>query len=156
MSDKAQKDISKLKVAIIGIGFVIGLALLAFGGGGNSSKSEIKKDDADMYRQTLENKLEVLCEAMTGSEVEVFVSLEEGFSYSYALDSRGGVVTVGSGSSEKALVESVFMPEVSGVGVVCLGGGYDENGLVELISSSLGIGANKIFITDAKKIAGQS
>lgn len=155
MSDKTQKDISKWKVAIIGIGFVIGLAMLAFGGGG-SEKSEIKKEGAGEYRETLEVKLEALCEAMTGGDVEVFVSLEDGFSYSYALDSRGGVVTVGSGSSEEALVESVIMPRISGVGVVCAKGDFDEKRLLELISSSLGIGTNKIFITDAKKIAGQS
>lgn len=155
MSDKTQKDISKLKVAIIGIGFVIGLALLAFGGG-RTEKSEIKKDDAGEYREALEDKLEALCEAMTGGNVEVFVSLEDGFFYSYALDSRGGVVTVGSGSSETALVESVFMPSVSGVGVVCSGGDFDEKRLMELISSSLGIGTNKIFIADTKKMVGQS
>lgn len=155
MAEKAQKDISKWKVAIIGIGFVIGIAMLFFGGG-DSQKSEIKKDGINDYRETLEVKLEVLCEAMTGGDVEVFVSLEEGFSYSYALDSRGGVVTVGSGSSEEALVESVAMPRIAGVGVVCVNGDFEEKRLLELISSSLGVGTNKIFITDTKKITGQS
>jgi len=153
MADKAQKDMAKWKVAIIGIGFVIGVAMLAFGGGGE--KSEVKKDLASEYRATVEAELEELCEAMTGGEVKVFVSLEDGFSYSYALDSRGGVVTVGSGSSEEALVESVRAPVIAGVGVVC-DGNADRSRLVELISSSLGIGTNKIFVTDVKKIAGQS
>lgn len=149
MAEKTQKDISKMKVAIIGIGFVIGVAMLFFGGG-ETQKNEIKKEGIDEYREAVETKLEVLCEAAIGGDVEVFVSFEDGFFYSYALDSRGGVVTVGSGSSEEALVESVSMPSVSGVGVVC-GSSYDEGVLLELISSALGIGKNKIFITQAKK-----
>lgn len=149
-----QKNISKWKIAIIGVGFVIGLAMLVFGGGGE--KVEVNEDSADVYREMLEVNLEALCEAMSGSDVEVFVSLEGGFSYSYALDSRGGVVTVGSGSSETALVESTQMPRISGVGVVCDTDGVDKGRLIELISSSLGIGTNKIFIAEAKKTAGQS
>ena len=155
MSDKTQKDISKWKVAIIGIGFVIGIAMLIFGGS-DGVKEEIPKDSIDVYMTSVEERLEDLCEAVTGGEVRAFVSYEGGFSYSYALDSRGGVITVGSGSAKEAVVESVSMPEISGVGIVCRGGSYNEGELLELVSSSLGIGKNKIFITCAKKSAGQS
>ena len=144
-----KEDISKWKVAIIGIGFVLGVAMLVFGGRGNGGE-EVKGDSLEEYRLCVESELVELCSAVTGSEVSVFVCFEGGFSYGYALDSRGGVVTVGSGNSERALVESVTMPRVSGVGIVYRGVGR-EGELLELVSSSLGIGKNKIFITDAKK-----
>ena len=154
---KERKDMSKWRVAIIGIGFVIGAALLLFGGGGDKSE-EVVRDTATAYRAELEEGLESLCERLTGGEVEVFVSLESGFSYSYALDSRGGVVTVGSGSSEKALVEKELAPSVSGVGVVCSSAlsAEREKELMELVSSALGIGKNKIFIIGAKKTVNKS
>lgn len=158
MSEKAKKDISKWKVVIIGIGFVIGVVMLIFGGRGGDSKAEPQDNGIESYRAALESELESLCEAMTGGDVEVFVTLDGGFSYSYALDSRGGVVTVGSGSSESALVESVLMPAISGVGIVYSGveSSERERALLELVSSSLGVGANKIFIIGTKKSAGQS
>ena len=155
MSDKTQKDISKWKVAIIGIGFVIGVAMLIFGGTGGE-KEEMIQDSTAVYMSSVEERLEDLCEAVTGGAVRALVSYEGGFSYSYALDSRGGVVTVGSGSSKEAVVESVSMPKISGVGIVCRGGRYDESEILELVSSALGIGKNKIFITCAKKSAGES
>ena len=156
MSDKIKKDISKQKVAIIGIGFVIGVAMLIFGGNAEPKKNETRDDSLEEYREMVEEKLEALCEAMTGCEAEVFVMLEEGFSYVYALDSRGGVITVGSTGSKEAVIETVLMPRVSGVGVVCEEKGFDEAGLLDLISSSLGIGKNKIFIADRKKSFAQS
>ena len=151
------KDTAKWRVAIIGIGFVIGVALLLFGGGAEE-KSAPMSDSAESYRASLEEKLELLCESFTGGEVSVFVSLEGGFSYSYAPDSRGGVVTVGSGSSESALVESTEMPRVAGVGVVYSGAENArlEGELLGLVSSSLGVGTNKIFIISSKKSAGLS
>lgn len=147
-----KKDTAKWRVAIIGIGFVLGVTLLLFGGGG-TSKEESKIDSTEAYRATLETELEALCEAMVGADVEVFVSLEGGFSYRYALDSRGGVVTVGSGSSESALIENTSMPTVLGVGVVYSGtqSAALEERLSKLLTSALGIGANKIFIIGSKK-----
>ena len=147
-----KKDTAKWRVAIIGIGFVLGVALLLFGGGGSSGE-EPKIDGTESYRAALEDELEALCEAMVGADVQVFVSLESGFSYNYALDSRGGVVTVGSGSSESALIENTFMPAVSGVGVVysCAQSAVLEERLSSLLSSALGIGTNKIFIIGSKK-----
>ena len=145
----AQKETAKWKVAIIGIGFVLGVAMLIFGGRGNEGE-EVKADSADEYRLLIESGLEELCSAVTGSEVKVFVSFEEGYSYAYALDSRGGVVTVGSGNSERAIVESVAMPKIGGVGIVYRGTA-NEGELLELVSSALGIGKNKIFIVGAKK-----
>ncbi len=155
--EKGKKDVSKWRVAIIGIGFVLGAALLLLGGNDKTAE-KVKPDAAAEYRTELEAGLESLCRKMTGGEVEIFVSLEGGYSYTYALDSRGGVVTVGSGSSEKALVEDTFMPKISGVGVVCSGsvGSEVENSLTELISSALGVGKNKIFIIGSKKSAGGS
>lgn len=149
-----KKDTTKWRVAIIGIGFVIGVALLLFGTGG-TPKAEKQVDNTSEYRLALESELEALCKSMVGADVQVFISLEGGFSYSYALDSRGGVVTIGSGSSESALIEDTYMPTVSGVGVVYSGphSAVTEEKLSELVSSALGIGKNKIFIIGAKKSA---
>ena len=157
MGDKTRKDIGKTGAAIIGIGFVLGILLLIFGSSGGK-KEAVKAESIDEYRDVVERELVTLCENMLGERVEVFVSLESGYSYSYALDSRGGVMTVGSGSSENALVERVDMPRVSGVGVVYFGEHSPEieRNLLGLISSSLGIGTNKIFIMGAKKPPTQS
>lgn len=147
-----KKEIGRSRVAIIGVGFVLGVLLLFFGGGKNE-KQQVRSDDAAQYRILVESEITELCEDMLGERAEVFISLGSGYSYSYALDSRGGVMTVGSGSSESALVERVDMPEISGVGVVYYGEQTPEieRRLVELISSSLGVGSNKIFIIGAKK-----
>ena len=106
MAEKGKKDIGKTRVAIVGVGFVLGVLLLVFGAGGGE-KTQVKADDAAEYRSVVEKELVALCENMLGEKVDVFVSLESGYGYSYALDSRGGVMTVGSGSSESALVERV-------------------------------------------------
>ena len=149
MSEKNPKDITKSKVAVIGIGLIIGIALLLFGG---ETPKEEKSESAEDYRAAIEASLERICQSAAGGEVRVFVSIDEGYSYVYADDGRGGVVSVGSGSNEYALVERVFMPKISGVGAVYFGT-KDlalESKLTELISSSLGIGKNKIFIIESK------
>ena len=147
-----KKDTAKWRVAIIGIGFVIGVALLLAGGTG-TEKEKIDTDSTEAYRLSLEAELEELCEALVGEEVKVFLSLEGGFSYVYAPDQRGGIVTVGSGSSEKAIIERSCAPKVSGVGVVYFKERSPnlEGELSGLISSALGVGTNKIFIIASKK-----
>lgn len=147
-----KKDTAKWRVAIIGIGFVIGVALLLAGGSGEKTE-EVSTYSDQAYRLSLESELEELCEALVGGDVKVFLSLEGGFSYVYAPDQRGGIVTVGSGSSEKAIIESSRAPLVSGVGVVYFKEKSPilESELADLISSALGIGANKIFIIASKK-----
>ena len=152
-----KKEIGRSRVAIIGVGFVLGVLLLLFGGGENE-KRQVVSGDAAQYRSLVESEITELCENMLGERADVFISLGSGYGYSYALDSRGGVMTVGSGSSESALVERVDMPEISGVGVVYFGEQTPEieRRLVELISSSLGVGSNKIFIIGAKKPTSQS
>ena len=150
-----KKDAAKGRVLVIGIGFVIGVALLLAGGQGGESP-EITDDNAEAYRISLESELEALCEALADGEVKVFLSLEGGYTYTYAPDGRGGIVTVGSGSSEKAIIEGSFAPKVSGVGVVYFGAKSPalEGELTELVSSALGVGKNKIFIIASKKMQG--
>lgn len=150
MSDKIQKDISKKrKLIVVCLGFVIGIALLIFSGG-ESRAPENEENEFDVYAAEISKSLEELCKSLLECDVNVFVSFESGFAYNYALDSRGGVVTVGSGSSETALISSVTMPKIAGVGIVYGGNLNDESEILELISSALGIGKNKIYITCAK------
>ena len=148
-----KKDNAKWRVAIICIGLIVGIALLALGGEG--AKSDVKTDSAEEYRAMLESELCGICSELAGTEVWVFVSLAGGYSYSYALDSRGGVLTVGNGSGESAVVEGSRSPAVAGVGIVYRGAQNTEleSRLTELDSSSLGIGSNKIFAVSSKKSA---
>jgi stage III sporulation protein AG len=57
---------------------------------------------------------------------------------------------VGSGSGERAVVASVRAPEISGVGIVCAGADDPKvaEELCELVSAALGIGSNRIYVTD--------
>ena len=91
-----------------------------------------------------------------------FVTLEGDFSYVYATDSdsaeKEGVteqkveyVTVGSGSSEPTVLLTRTLPAIKGIGVVCRGGG-DANvrrELITLLSTTFGIGSNKIYVAEA-------
>ena len=153
---ESKRGNAKWRIMILGLGLLVGVALLILGGDG--AKGEVRVDAAEEYRIMLEGELGRLCSQLIGTEVSVFVSLEGGYSYSYALDSRGGVLTVGSGGGESAVVESSKSPVVSGVGIVynCEQSAYLDGRLTELVSSALGIGCNKIFAVGSKKSALQS
>ena len=80
------------------------------------------------------------------------VTLSGGYEYVYARDGDGDCVTVGSGSSERAVVEEVCAPRIVGVGVVCAGAEDPlvRQQLVELVCSSLNVAANRIVVTAGK------
>lgn len=146
MIEKLKKN-NKLKFALTGLLLLVGICLLLV-----PTKQEDTKESSDelsLYREEVERKLEAICHSVCGGG-EVVVTFSSGFEYVYATDSRGSVVTVGSGSSEHPVIESTVFPEISGVGVVCGRGisAGEKSELICLISTSLGIGTNKIFIIE--------
>lgn len=145
----------KMAVAVIGVTLGVVLMFLGSFGGFGSSESSSDTDvlSAEDYRAQVEERIRTLCSAVRGAgEVQVFVTLSGGYEYVYSQDEKGECVTVGSGSSERAVVESVRSPEIMGVGIVCAGARDPavKQALTELVSSALGIGTNRIVVAEGK------
>ena len=83
------------------------------------------------------------------SHVEVAVTLGSGTRVAYATNEKGELETVGSGSAQKPVYRTVEPPLVAGVGVVRRGGNdpHVQSALTELLSTTLGIPANRVFVT---------
>lgn len=143
---------------LIVVGALAGVFLLVLGSnvGSGEEKAETQAceqetlDDLLAYQKTLEGELAALCDAVAGvSHVEVAVTLGSGTRVVYATDGQGEIETVGSGSAQKAVYRTVEPPLVAGVGIVCRGGDnpHVQNALMELVSTTLGIPSNKVFVT---------
>ena len=143
--------------ALVALG-VLGIFLLLFAGvregGGDSTAagedSTAEREALAAYEAELEKELELFCESAAGvSDVHVMVSFSEGFCRRYVRDENGKPITVGSGSSARALEEGTVPPAVSGVGIVCRRGNDPavQKTLTELISTALGIPSNRVFVT---------
>lgn len=161
------EKITKKRLVPIIIG-VIGVALILlpgiFGDKENTTAAE-HNDEADTleYAKTLEEKITSICEACCGvSNVKVMVTLDGGFDYEYAKNIEVGngsygndrseeYLVIGQGSNQRCVLICKRQPAIAGVGIVCRGGGSDavKNELLTLISAALGIGASKIYITEA-------
>ena len=144
--------------AVAVIGLVLGVMLMLFGSfGGISNDGGGEREEslsAEVYRAQVEKRIGDLCSAVRGvGQLRVFVSVSGGYEYVYSVNQRGECVTVGSGSSERAVVEEVRSPEIVGVGIVCAGGGDPavKNALIQLVSSSLGIGANRVVVMEGNE-----
>ena len=154
MSQEQKNNDKVRKTVLAAVGLCLGVALLLFGGlGGTAEVAPTENADAssaEQYRATVEATLASLCSEVSGAgKVSVFVTLSGGYEYVYAVDGRGACVTVGSGSSERAVVEVVRAPEVRGVGIVCEGASDPRvaQTLNDLVCAALGIGSNRVFIT---------
>ena len=137
-------------------GALLGVLLLLLGGmGAKGEEQEVpdtlisREAELESYRTGLEKELEALCEAVGGvGDATVMLTLEQGFAVRYARDGEGNPVTVGTGSYEEALFESVQPPPVAGVAIVCRGGSNPavHEKLTELVSTALGISSNRVYI----------
>ncbi len=156
------------KIIIIFLGALLGIGLLIYGSyadsGGEASDNDRVQEkvsgemDADAYAQSLEVGIARLCEGVQGVEnVRVFVTLSGGYTAVYAQNSQSSAsgyknefVLSGSGSSEKPLLVGYSVPQVNGVGIVCSGGGMASvrQELIALVSASLGISSNKIYVSE--------
>lgn len=148
-----------------------GIALLLFGSGKWTGQPTAPAESTDTpqsvlsdYAHTLEKEIAEACSKVRGvSQVSVLVSLDGDFENVYAMDEdttqRDGTlqsakhyVTVGSGSNEQTILLSRKFPRVTGIGIVCVGGSDPSvrAELTALLCATFGLGANKIYITEAK------
>ena len=165
MSEKAIKRNNKSqKIIFLLLGGMLGVILLIFGNLADNSKQEVEQavesgvevTDADAYAAMLEERVERICSQVSGvGSVEVFVSLKGGYRTVYAVDSQSSssgykseIVMSGSGSNKRAVVTAYQNPEIAGVGIVCSGASNESvrNQIISLVSASLDIGSNKIFV----------
>jgi stage III sporulation protein AG len=160
------KKSGKLAVALVGI--LLGGLLLFLGNRAGkdtpdtapNAPPETSAHSAEAYRAALESRAKTLCAQVAGvGDVDVLITLSGGYEYVYATDTRtaaGGVtasyVTVGSGSGESPIFITEKPPAIVGVGVVCTGGGDPavRQEITALLSAALGIGSNKIYVTEHK------
>ena len=123
----------------------------SYGGnpGRGSHRLAMRAAELAAYEEMLEKEIATLCDAVSGvSHVRVFVSFESGYVMKYTTDGEGVPITVGSGSKEQALYETVLPPRVSGVGITCAGGDRASvrQEITELVSTALGISSNRVYI----------
>ncbi len=161
---EGEEEKGSLRAWIILIAAVAGVALILFGSRSESKKKEtdvssdpLAGDELILYQSYLEERIKKLCESVDGvGSVTALVTLEGGFESVYATELSDGdevYVIVGSGSNAEALFLSRTAPTVSGIGVVC-GGGKDPSvraELISLISATLHIPSNRIYITSTGK-----
>ena len=171
-----KRDFRRLRapgVWIVMLAGAIGILLLLAGSFSSSSgakekeaeSEDVKLNSAELltsYTEMLEDKIRALCESVNGvSRVRVVVTLQSGYEYVYAKDSElhsngdgttGSYhyLTIGSGSSEAAVYLSEKPPTVGGIGIVCVGGGDArvKKELIELLSATLGVASNKIYVAE--------
>ena len=111
---------------------------------------EMELDALLEYEAALEKEVGKLCEQVKGvGQVDVLLHLKGGTRVQYATDERGSPASVGSGSAEKALGETVILPEIAGVAIVCRGGEDPrlQQILTDLIATALGIPTNRVAVT---------
>lgn len=145
------------RTVLLLVGALLGVLLLLVGGmgaGEEEGESEevlsVRVAELATYKEALEKEISALCDAVSGvSHVRVFVSLDCGYVMKYATDGEGDPITVGSGSKEQALYETILPPRVAGVGIVCAGGDRAsvKREITDLVSAALGITSNRICVT---------
>lgn len=152
MKEKPKFPAGRGKYLLIGVGLLVGILLLVVGNLDTkaSDKAVMEGFSAEEYCEMLEKRLCTLLSAVEGAgEVKVMVSLEGGYRSVYERDGNGVCVTVGSGSSESAVLVTEGAPAIGGVGVVCRGAKNErvKNEIVALVSATLGVGTHKIYVT---------
>ncbi len=136
--------ITKL-LKIKGVGFILlaflaGIILLLLPDGESKKSSDVVSSVE--YASALENDLEKLLKTACGVECEVMVTLEGGYSYSYAANEKLNTeysenkptsknvskdyVIISENGNEKLVVLKENLPEIRGVAVVCKKGGEAE------------------------------
>ena len=160
--EKSEKKLQNAKIWILLAVAAVGVGLLLVGGKETktekSGETELSDhDELIAYQTYLEERIKNLCESVSGVDrVTAVVTLSGGFESVYATEYSEGneeYVILGSGASASGLFLSRTAPTVVGVGIVCRGGGSaDVQGeLTSLISATLHIPSNRIYITEAGK-----
>ncbi len=141
-------EISKLfkmkGVGFIFLAFAAGIILLLL----PAEKKEVEINSKESYVEILEDNLKTILENATGRKCSVMITVDGGFSYSYAANdklitsynesgitsknvSREYVITTKNGDETLVILKEI-PPEVLGVAVVCKNG--DEKDKNEIIS----------------------
>ena len=138
-------------------GVLAGVFLIVAGGmldtktaNGDSVSYTQNLEELTAYEAQLEKEIAKLCAEVAGvGQVSVMLRLQGGTRVLYATDEKGKPASVGNGSAEQALHSTVLMPEIAGVAIVCRGGDspHVQKTLVELVSTALGIPANRVAVT---------
>ena len=147
---------SRTKAVLLVCGALLGVLLLVIGGMGSGGEQVSEGAsgtqslaELESYKTALEQEIGEICASVAGvSQVKVMVTLSRGARVVYATDADGEPAKVGTGSAQQPLYRTVEPPAIAGVGVVCRGGGDPKIAatLVELLSTTLGISANRVFI----------
>ena len=145
--------IKKIAIAVIGLAF--GVVLLLLGGFESQSAphaANISEEvGAEAYRADVESRVREICSHVRGAgDVDVYVTLSGGYEYIYFLNNKGECVTVGNGSSERAVIQAIKTPEIVGVGIVCSGARDPlvKRAICELVCSALDIGSNRVVVVE--------
>ena len=142
------------KIAIAVIGLTLGVVLLLLGSFTPESAPRAaasEESDAESYRADIESRVRAICSRVKGAgNVEVYVTLSGGYEYIYSLNDKGECVTVGNGSSERAVIQSIKNPEIVGVGIVCTGARDPlvKRAICELVCSALDISSNRVVVVE--------
>ena len=114
-----------------------------------------------LERETEKRLEELLREVKSVGRVKVTVTYDGTEEYEYATDekkqgeekSENEYVIVDSGSSDEGLRLRVTAPIVRGVAVCCEGASSDavKEEITRLICAALGIGANKVYVSQMKE-----
>ncbi len=111
------------------------------------------EDELVLYQQYLEERIESLCESLSGvGDVTAVVTLSGGFTSEYAtewIDGNEEYVILGSGSSASALFLSRKAPDIAGIGIVCRTKSTDSARaeLISLVSAAFHVPTNRIYVT---------
>ena len=171
MKNESNNEKKSLKILFIFLGAILGTGLLIYSSCAEKSNEKAANTqsaavveggelDAEAYAREVEERIAVLCSDIKGvGNVRVAVTLCGGYNAVYAQNSQSGAsgyknefVLTGSGSDEAPLLVGYSVPQISGVGVVCGGGGDPSvrQELISLISATLGVSSNKIYVTESQ------
>ncbi len=149
---------------IKGIGFII----LAFAAGivllllpDSENKQVVSESSSLDYASSLENDLEELLKTALGHECKVMITLDSGYSYTYAANESLNTIYSGDSETSKNVTKEYVittkdgdetlvilkenLPTVKGVAVVCKKGGEAErNEIISIIMSLFSLPAESI------------
>ena len=142
----------KWVLLLLAVGGIL-LLLLGSSQSGNATRVDSGQEvaaRAEAYRSVLTEELTTLCSEVAGAgRVRLVLTLAGGEESVYAFDSSADGRTDYVLSGGEGLLLCRKNPTVLGVGVVCEGGGDPSvcRELTALLSATLGIGSNRIYIS---------
>lgn len=171
MDKNVNSLISRIKqdkklIFIVALG-ILGMLLLLFSGMGGSDEKNGKNESVDgsEIAVSIEKKLTSLVESVDGAgKVKVMITLEsleeriaaintESESGEASYEKSDEYVLIEKSGDSDGLILKTITPTVRGVGITCTGADSNEvkQEIIRLVSSTLGIPVNKIWVTTMKE-----